>query len=139
STDQAISTRAKSWCALSRIIGCLDCSSAETNLRTLIPTPAAQQCIDSQHDEQQQDEHAHGPMSPPSLRICNNIAAMSTTMTNTSRVCAPCSVFARVACVAMRRCSRTPCSIFRTLVESRAAPERCKYHATGQNSKLAIS
>jgi hypothetical protein len=39
----------------------------------------------------------------------------------------------------MRRCSRAPSSIYRALVESRAAPQRCRNQATGQNSKFAIS
>ncbi len=60
-------------------------------------------------------------------------------MTSTSSLCVRCSVLARLACVAMRRCSRAPSSIFRTLVESPATPQRCRNHATGQNSKLAIS
>jgi hypothetical protein len=59
-------------------------------------------------------------------------------MTSTRSLCARWSVLARVACLAMRRCSHAPSSIFRTLVESRAAPERCRNQATGQNSKLAI-
>src|SRR6476469_7586825 len=49
STDQPISTGAQSWCALSGIIRRLDGSTAEADLRTLAPTPAAQQCIDSKH------------------------------------------------------------------------------------------
>src|SRR5207245_4263090 len=46
STDQAISTRAQGWRALNGIIRRLDRSTAETDLRTLAPTPAAQHCID---------------------------------------------------------------------------------------------
>jgi hypothetical protein len=49
--DQPISPRAQSRCALSRVIHRLDRSTAETNLRTLTPTPAAQQRIDSNHDD----------------------------------------------------------------------------------------
>ena len=139
STDQAISTRPQSRCAVSRIIRRLDRSTAETDLRALSPTPAAQQRIDCDVDEQQQDERALGLISPLPPRSCNNTAAKSAMMTSTRSLCARCSVLARVACVAMRRCSREPSSSFRTLVESRAAPQRCRYHATGQNSKLATS
>ena len=139
SADQAISTRPQSWCAVSRIIRRLDRSTAETDLRALSPTPAAQQRIDCDDDEQQQDERAHGLISPLPPRSCNNTAAKSAMMTSTMSLCARCNLLARVACVAMRRCSRAPSSIFPTLLESRAAPQRCRYHATGQNSKLATS
>jgi hypothetical protein len=40
-------------------------------VRALTPTPAAQQRIDCDDDEQQQDEHARGLISPLPPRSCN--------------------------------------------------------------------
>ena len=90
---QAISTRTQSWCACSRIIRRLNRSSAQTDARTLAPTPEAQQCIHSKDQDQQQDERAHGPISPPLLRNWNSTAASSATMTSTTTLCARCQCF----------------------------------------------